>query len=135
VVSLPELNAGLNGASAVLLLAGYACIRRRKRQAHHWCMLGAFALSVLFLAGYLTYHALVGLVRFQRTGWLRAVYFSILVPHTVLAAATVPLAILTLSFAFRAKFDRHRNWAHWTLPIWLFVSITGVIVYWMLYRM
>ena len=132
---LPELNAGLNASSALLLAAGYLFIRRRNVRVHHRCMLAAFILSVLFLADYIYYHAHAGVVRFPHTGWLHVVYLSILVPHTILAVAVVPLAIVTLVFASRSQFPRHRRLARWTLPIWLFVSITGVIVYWMLYRL
>ncbi|HEV2388751.1 MAG TPA: DUF420 domain-containing protein [Candidatus Acidoferrales bacterium] len=135
MLPLPELNACLNASSAVLLLAGYRFIRRRKIRSHHWCMLSAFGFSTLFLTGYIAYHAMAGVVPFRRAGWLRVVYFSILIPHSILAAAVVPLAIVTLTFALRGKFDRHRRWARWTFPIWLFVSVTGVVVYWMLFRL
>jgi putative membrane protein len=133
VSALPAVNAALNGSSAVLLAAGYIFIRRGRVRAHHWCMLGAFAFSTLFLVGYLTFHFLAGLVRYQGTGWLRTVYFSILIPHTILAAAIVPLALITLTHAFRERFDKHRRIARWTLPAWLFVSVTGVVVYFMLF--
>jgi uncharacterized membrane protein YozB (DUF420 family) len=98
-------------------------------------MLAAFTVSVLFLVSYLVYHAQVGSVRFQKTGAIRAIYLSILLTHTVLAAAVPPLAIVTLSRALKERYDRHRRIARWTLPIWLYVSVTGVVVYWMLYRM
>lgn len=133
VYALPAVNAALNGSSAVLLVAGYLFIRRGRARAHHWCMLGAFAFSTLFLVGYLTFHFLVGIVRYQGTGWLRVLYFSILIPHTILAATIVPLALITLTHAFRERFDKHRRIARWTLPAWLFVSVTGVIVYFMLF--
>jgi putative membrane protein len=133
VSALPAVNAALNGASAVLLLGGYLFIRRGRVRAHHWCMLGAFAFSGLFLVGYLTFHFLAGIVRYQGTGWLRTLYFSILIPHTILAAVIVPLALITLTHAFRERFDKHRRIARWTLPAWLFVSVTGVIVYFMLF--
>jgi putative membrane protein len=132
---LPELNALLNGASAVLLIVGYGLIRRGRVAAHRACMLTAFGLSVAFLASYLYYHVHVGVVRFPGRGWIRAVYFSILVPHTICAVMILPLVLITLSFALRGRFDRHKRIARWTLPIWLFVSVTGVVVYWMLYRM
>jgi putative membrane protein len=130
---LPELNAGLNAGSAVLLVAGYLFIRRGRVRAHHWSMLGAFFLSALFLTGYLWYHFHHGIVRYQGSGWHRAVYFAILIPHTILAATIVPLALITLMHAFRERFDRHRRIARWTLPLWLFVSVTGVMVYFMLF--
>jgi putative membrane protein len=131
---IPALNAALNAASAVLLTAGYFFIRRRRIQAHHWSMIGAFVLSCLFLAGYLYFHFTHGLVRYGGGGWRRTLYFSILIPHTILAAAVPVLAIITLIHAFRGHFDRHRRIARWTLPIWLFVSVTGVVVYFMLFR-
>jgi putative membrane protein len=132
---LPELNALLNGSSAVLLIAGYGFIRRGRVAAHRACMLTAFGLSAAFLASYLYYHLHAGVVRFAGRGWIRVVYFSILVPHTICAAIILPLALVTLFFALRARFDRHKRIARWTLPIWLFVSITGVVIYWMLYRL
>lgn len=131
---LPELNASLNASSAVLLVAGYLFIRRGRTRAHHWCMLGAFAFSTLFLAGYLWFHFHAGIVRYHGQGWLRVLYFSILIPHTILATVIVPLAILTLVHAFRGHFDRHRRIARWTLPTWLFVSVTGVVVFAMLFH-
>ena len=133
VHALPAVNAALNGSSAALLVAGYLFIRRGRVRAHHWCMLGAFTFSTLFLVGYLTFHFLAGIVRYQGTGWLRVLYFSILIPHTILAATIVPLALITLTHAFRERFDKHRRIARWTLPAWLFVSVTGVIVYFMLF--
>ena len=134
MVAIPALNASLNASSAVLLTTGYVLIRRGHVRGHHWSMIGAFVLSCLFLAGYLWFHFTHGIIRYQGTGWLRVAYFSILVPHTILAAAVPPLAIVTLMHAFRGRFDRHRRIARWTLPIWLFVSITGVVVYFMLFR-
>ena len=135
VHSLPALNAVLNGTAAVLLTSGYALIRRGRKRAHKRVMLAAFTVSVLFLIGYLVYHAHVGSVRFPHTGAIRTVYLAILFTHTVLAAAVPPLAIITLSRGLRGRFDRHRAIARWTLPIWLYVSLTGVVVYLMLYRM
>jgi putative membrane protein len=132
---LPTLNALLNATSAALLVAGYGFIRRRAIHAHRTCMIAAFGVSVLFLISYLTYHYKVGTVRFPDTGWIRGVYLTILASHTLLAASVPPLAILTLSHALSARFDRHRRIARWTLPIWLYVSVTGVIVYWMLYHL
>jgi putative membrane protein len=132
---LPGLNAVLNAASAGLLVAGYSFIRRHDVHAHRVCMLAAFGVSVLFLVSYLTYHYRVGTVRFPGTGWVRGVYLTILATHTILAASVPPLAIITLSRAVARRFDRHRRIARWTLPIWLYVSVTGVVVYWMLYHL
>ncbi|HVB98968.1 MAG TPA: DUF420 domain-containing protein [Candidatus Dormibacteraeota bacterium] len=134
MVALPALNATLNALSAVLLTAGYVFIRRGRIRAHHWSMIGAFVLSSLFLVGYLWFHFTHGIIRYHGTGWLRVAYFSILIPHTILAATIPPLAIITLIHAFRGHFPRHRRIARWTLPIWLFVSVTGVAVYFMLFR-
>ncbi len=130
---LPTLNAILNATAAVLLTWGFALIRRRKIQMHKRVMLAAFGVSVLFLVSYLVYHYEVGSVRFQKTGAIRAVYLSILLTHTVLAAAVPVLAVMTLTRALKGRFDRHRAIARWTLPVWLYVSVTGVVVYWMLY--
>ncbi|MBI3210633.1 MAG: DUF420 domain-containing protein [Candidatus Solibacter usitatus] len=135
VRDLPALNATLNGASAICLIAGFVLIRQGRREAHKKAMLTAFAFSILFLISYLAYHFQVGSVRFQKTGAIRTVYLTILATHTVLAAAVPVLAIITLRRALAEKFDRHRKIARWTLPIWLYVSVTGVVVYWMLYRM
>jgi uncharacterized membrane protein YozB (DUF420 family) len=131
---LPGLNACLNTTAAVLLVAGWVNIRRRRRAAHRACMLAALAASGLFLVFYLVYHAQVGSVRFPLQGWLRPVYFTILISHTVLAAAIVPLVLVTLRRAFRAEYPRHALVARWTLPLWLYVSVSGVAVYWLLYR-
>ena len=133
VSSLPGLNAALNSASALLLFAGYLFIRSRKVVAHNFCMLSAFTASSLFLISYLTYHYQVGSVPFKGQGWFRVVYFSVLISHTVLAAAIVPLVLVTLTRALRGSFDRHKRIARWTLPLWLYVSVTGVLIYWMLY--
>lgn len=132
---LPALNAVLNSLAAGLLVWGFILIRRGRKVAHRKVMLAAFSVSCLFLVSYLVYHYQVGSVRFQRTGAIRTVYLSILATHTVLAAAVPPLALLTLSRALRGRFDRHRRIARWTLPIWLYVSITGVVVYMMLYHL
>lgn len=132
---LPALNAALNATSAVLLGLGYWLIRQGRRQAHRRAMLAAFTCSVLFLLSYLVYHAQVGSVRFQGTGWVRTVYLSILLTHTVLAALVPFLAVITLRLAFRERFSHHKKLARWTLPIWLYVSLTGVVIYWMLYQM
>ena len=135
LTDLPAVNAGLNGAAAVLLAVGRWQIKRRRVAAHRACMLAAFAVSMLFLASYLTYHAHVGSVRFAGPGALRPLYFGILVTHTLLAAAVPVLAGVTLALGLRAQYARHVRIAHWTLPIWLYVSVTGVIVYLMLYRL
>jgi putative membrane protein len=132
---LPAINATLNATAAVLLVWGYLLIRRRRIAAHRKVMLAAFATSSVFLCCYLIYHFNVGSVRFPRTGAIRTLYLSILATHTALAAAVPPLAIITLSRGLRARFDRHKRIARWTLPVWLYVSVTGVVVYWMLYRM
>jgi uncharacterized membrane protein YozB (DUF420 family) len=132
---LPTLNALLNGTSALLLVTGYLLIRRRRVSAHRACMLAAFVASAVFLASYLTLRYYAGMTRFTGQGWIRPVYFSILVSHTILAAAIVPLALMTLTRALRARFDRHARIARWTLPLWLYVSVTGVLVYVILYRL
>ena len=132
---LPSLNAVLNSASALLLAAGYVCIRSGRVAAHRRCMLAAFTTSSLFLTSYLFYHYNVGSVPFAGRGWIRGLYFSILISHTILAAAIVPLVLITLTRALRVDFLRHRSIARWTLPLWFYVSVTGVVVYWMLYRM
>jgi uncharacterized membrane protein YozB (DUF420 family) len=134
VLFAPALNAFLNATSAVLLAAGYVCIRRKRIQAHKTCMLLACACSAVFLVSYIIYHLQVGSVRFQGQGWIRPVYFTILGTHTVLAATILPLAIITLARALGGNFERHRRIARWTLPAWLYVSATGVIVYFLLYH-
>lgn len=134
LADLPALNATLNGLAAVLLTTGYVLIRRGHIQAHRTVMLTAFATSVLFLISYLVYHANIGSKPFPGTGPVRYVYFSILITHVILAAAIVPMALVTLSRGLRAHYDRHVPIARWTLPLWLYVSVTGVVVYWMLYR-
>jgi putative membrane protein len=135
VHALPALNATLNATAAVLLVCGYVLIRNRKINAHRRVMITAFTVSICFLVSYLVYHAQVGSVRFQKTGAIRIVYFTILFTHTVLAGAVPILAVITLWRAFGANFVGHKQIARWTLPIWLYVSVTGVVVYWMLYRM
>jgi uncharacterized membrane protein YozB (DUF420 family) len=135
VRDLPALNAVLNGVSAVLLVYGWTLIRRRRIQAHRRTMVTAFCVSAAFLISYLVYHAQVGSVRFQGTGPIRAVYFAVLITHTILAAAVPVLAVLALWRGWRGDYARHRRIARWALPIWLYVSVTGVVVYWMLYRM
>jgi len=131
---LPAVNAVLNGTAAVLLVTGYALIRSGRRETHKKVMVTAFFVSILFLISYLTYHSQVGVHNYQHTGAIRIVYFTILLTHTVLAAAVPVLAIITLRRALRGEFARHRALARWTLPIWLYVSVTGVVVYLMLYQ-
>jgi uncharacterized membrane protein YozB (DUF420 family) len=128
------LNASLNGTSAILLACGYAAIRNGKMKVHKAFMISAFAVSTLFLISYLTYHYRVGHVVFQGQGWIRPVYFALLLSHTVLAIVIVPLILITLRRAWLEKFDRHKVIARWTLPLWFYVSVTGVIVYILLYR-
>jgi uncharacterized membrane protein YozB (DUF420 family) len=135
VTDLPALNAGLNATSAVLLATGYVLIRRGRRDAHKRVMIAALVTSALFLASYLVYHAHVGSVRFRGQGPVRTVYFTILLTHTVLAVVIVPLVAMTLVPALRGRFDRHRRLARITLPLWAYVSVTGVVIYWMLYRL
>lgn len=132
---LPTVNATLNTISAILLTIGYVCIRTRKPIAHRNCMIAAFAVSALFLTSYLVYHYHEGSTPFGGEGWIRGVYFAVLIPHIVLAALVLPLALTTLYFAVRQKFTTHRRVAQWTLPIWLYVSVTGVVVYLMLYHL
>lgn len=131
---LPAVNATLNGISGVLLLVGYALILNRRIEAHRRVMIAAFTTSSLFLICYVIYHAQVGSVRFPRQGLVRPVYFTILITHIVLAATVPPLAIITLTRGLQARFDKHRAIARWTLPIWLYVSVTGVLVYILLYQ-
>lgn len=131
----PVINATLNGTSAVLLVTARRQIKLGRMAAHRALMLTAVLTSSLFLASYLYYHWHVGSVRFQGQGWSRPVYFSILFSHTILAAAIVPLVIITLSRALRERFNRHRAIARWTYPLWLYVSVTGVVVYFMLYHL
>jgi len=135
---LPSVNAALNGTSALLLMAGYAGVRQRRIGIHKACMLTALAVSTAFLASYLYYHLGVRHgqpTRFTGEGGVRLIYFAILGSHTILAAVTAPLAIVTAYLGLRNRIDKHRRIARWTLPIWLYVSITGVVVYWMLYRL
>ena len=131
--ALPRLDAILNGASAVLLCAGYFSIRGGKVLQHKMCMLSAVACSAGFLVSYLYFHAHAGLVRFSGQGSIRPAYFTLLISHTILAAVIVPLVLITLYFALRGRFHRHRAVARWTLPLWLYVSVTGVIVYYLLF--
>ena len=135
VTDLPALNATLNAVSTALLITGYAFIRRGDRRRHKACMIAALIVSALFLTSYVIYHAQVGSVPFKRTGWIRTAYFAVLIPHVILAAAIVPPILITASRGLSAKSDKHRRIARWTLPLWLYVSVTGVIVYLMLYQM
>lgn len=131
----PAVNAALNATSALLIATGIGLIRIGRRQAHRGVMIAAVISSSLFLASYLYYHYHVGSVRFTGQGWVRPLYFGILMTHTVLAAAVVPLVIVTLARALRERFDRHKAIARWTYPIWLYVSVTGVVIYLMLYHL
>jgi len=133
LAALPTCNAVLNGLSAIFLVAGYRAIRRRHVRLHRACMVAAFTTSIVFLISYLTYHLQAGTTRFAGEGWMRPLYLAILGTHTVLAAAIPPLALTTLVFALRGRFARHARLARWTLPPWLYVSVTGVVIYVMLY--
>ena len=135
ISDLPTVNATLNTISAILLTIGYVLIRQRRVEAHKRCMLAAFAVSVLFLISYVIYHANAGSTPFTRQGWIRPIYFTILISHIILAFVIVPLAIRTLYLAWRERFEQHRSIAKITLPIWLYVSVTGVLIYIMLYQM
>ena len=135
VRDLPTLNAALNALAAGFLIWGFVLIRTGRREAHRRAMLAAVTCSAIFLVSYLAYHAQVGSVRFARTGPIRTVYLTILLTHTVLAAAILPLVLVTLRRAQRGDFARHRRLARITFPLWAYVSITGVVVYWMLYRL
>jgi len=135
VAALPLANACLNATSAALVSLGFLFIRRKRVSAHKACMVSALVVSFLFLGSYVTYHALAGSRPFTGRGWIRAVYFPILISHVVLAAAIVPLVLATVYRAFTGNFARHRRLARWTLPLWLYVSVTGVLVYWILYRL
>ena len=136
---LPAVNASLNGLSAIFLTAGYICIRRKNKTAHRNCMILAFAASIFFLACYLTYHGYLAVVlhqgptRFLNPAWFRPIYLAILLTHTVLAMVIVPLILMTLWHAKNERFDAHKQLARWTWPLWMYVSATGVIVYWLLY--
>jgi uncharacterized membrane protein YozB (DUF420 family) len=135
VHDLPAVNATLNGLSALLLLAGFICIKRGNKIAHRNCMIAALTTSILFLACYLTYHFTVKVVtRFVEPQWFRPIYLTILLTHTILAVAIVPMVIMTLSRALRERFDAHKRIARWTWPAWMYVSVTGVIIYLLLYQ-
>ena len=135
VTDLPALNATLNAIAGLLLVIGYVFIRRGEWRKHRVCMLGAVIMSALFLTSYVIYHLQVGSVPFKGTGWIRTVYFTVLIPHVILAAGMVPPVLITVSRGLSGKYDKHKRIARWTLPVWLFVSVTGVIVYVMLYQM
>ncbi len=131
----PPLNAALNATAAVLLAAGFGFIRAKRIAAHKACMLTAVAISAVFLASYLYYHYQAGSTPFQGQGFVRTLYFTILISHTILAIIIVPLVIITVTLALRGRIERHRRIARWTLPLWFYVSVTGVVIYWMLYQM
>ena len=132
---LPALNATLNGMAAILLMAGYICIRRKNQTAHRNCMIGALSMSVLFLVGYLTYHFTVhGVTRFREPAWFRPIYLTILLTHTILAGLIVPMILVTLSRALLQRFERHKVIARWAWPAWMYVSVTGVLIYLLLYQ-
>lgn len=135
ISDLPALNATLNGLSAVCLVSGYAFIKRGERLMHQRCMIAALVLSSLFLVSYVVYHANAGSRPFPGQGVIRPIYFLILITHVVLAAAVVPLALVTATRGLRSQFDRHVRIARWTFPIWLYVSVTGVVIYLMLYQL
>ena len=124
----------LNGCATLLLLAGFVFIKQKRVHAHRACMISAMVFSTVFLASYLLYHYEVGNVRFSGEGWIRPVYFAILIPHVILAGAIVPLALTTIWFALGNQFARHRRIARWTWPLWMYVSVTGVVIYFMLYK-
>ncbi|MGD1083189.1 MAG: DUF420 domain-containing protein [Verrucomicrobiota bacterium] len=133
VRDLPTVNATLNGLSAVLLTAGFVCIKRKNIAAHRFCMIAAFSTSVLFLICYLTYHYLGGFTRFVNPPWFRPWYLLLLATHTILAVVIVPLILVTLNRARKERFEAHKRIARWTWPLWMYVSVTGVVVYWLLY--
>ena len=135
IADLPTLNASLNALASVFLVTGYVMIRSRRIDAHRRCMLSALGTSALFLISYVIYHANAGSVPFRGTGTIRVVYFTVLIPHIILAAAILPLALVTTARGLRGDYTRHVRIARWTLPMWLYVSVTGVIVYLMLYHL
>jgi uncharacterized membrane protein YozB (DUF420 family) len=134
VHDLPAVNASLNAISGILLLTGYVCIRTRRIPHHRSCMIAAFITSTAFLVCYVVYHAQVGSVPFTRQGFVRPLYFTILITHVTLAAAVPPLALVTLFRGLKGQYAKHVRIARWTFPIWLYVSVTGVVVYWLLYH-
>ena len=131
---LPSINACLNFLSALLLVTGYFFIRRGNKNAHRFCMVSAFVVSTVFLASYLIHHVLAGIIYYQGQGWVRLLYLFILTTHTILAVCVPVLAIMTLRWALKGNFEKHKKIARVTFPIWLYVSVTGVVVYFMLYR-
>jgi uncharacterized membrane protein YozB (DUF420 family) len=135
IADLPALNAALNATAALFLVAGYLAIRSGRRTLHKRCMLGALTASAFFLTSYVIYHANAGSRPFTGAGAVRVVYFAILVTHVILAAGILPLALITTTRGLRSQFERHVRIARWTLPIWLYVSVTGVVIYLMLYRL
>jgi putative membrane protein len=135
IADLPAVNATLNSLSAVLLACGYYFIRQKRIAVHRICMLSALTTSTLFFISYLTYHYHTGSKHFAGVGVIRMVYFAILTSHTILAVVIVPMALITLFRALKQRFDKHKRIARWTLPLWFYVSVTGVIIYWMLYQM
>ncbi len=135
ITDLPALNALLNLTSGVLVTLGVYLVYKRKTAAHKVCMIGAVVVSSIFLTSYLIYHYQVGSVRFDREGWIRTLYLSILLTHTVLAAAVVPMVLRTVYLAIRSQLEKHRRIARWTYPVWIYVSFTGVVVYLMLYQL
>jgi len=135
VTDLPALNASLNGLAAVLLTAGFVAIRKRRVHLHRALMISALCTSALFLTSYLIYHYNAGTTRFTGVGWVRPLYFAILISHTFLAVLILPLVLVTLYRALKADFTRHKRIARWTLPAWLYVSVTGIVVYLMLYHL
>ena len=135
IADLPTLNASLIALASVFLVAGYVMIRSRRIDAHRRCMLSVLGTSAVFLISYIVYHANAGSVPFRGTGAIRVVYFSVLIPHIILAAAILPLALVTTARGLRGDYTRHVRIARWTLPVWLYVSVTGVIVYLMLYHL
>ena len=134
ISDLPTLNAALNATSATLIGAGFYFIKQKNIPAHKACMVGALGVSTLFLASYLLYHYNVGSVRFTKQGWIRDVYFPLLLTHTVLAAVVLPMVLRTAFLAFKGQLANHVRIAKWTFPTWMYVSVTGVVVYWMLYH-
>lgn len=134
VQQLPAVNATLNGISAVLLLMGFIAIRKGKKEIHQRCMISAFAVSAVFLICYLVYHYYAGSTKFTATGWVRPVYFAILISHVILAAAIVPMILMTMWRAWKKDFEKHKKIARWTWPLWMYVSVTGVVIYLMLYQ-
>jgi putative membrane protein len=135
ISDLPALNASLNGVATIFLTLGYIFVRRQKLEAHRKCMIAAFTTSILFLTSYVIYHYNAGSVPFTGQGWIRWVYFPILITHILLAMVIVPLVLMTLVRAFKERFESHKKIARWTWPIWMYVSITGVIIYVMLYHL